>query len=106
MEAFWKIFQTRKSPRIFEEGVDYSFVEIENVDVSAVKLLKGEYKDVIYCYGKASVNEEGVAARLKFDYIIVDSCKYSVEELIQDEKFHTIIGDILVEMITVEGQNE
>lgn len=91
---------------MFKENEDYSFIDIEDVDVSAIKLLKGKYKDVIYCYGHASVNEEGVAARLKFDYIIIESGNFSVEQLTQDEEFHIMIGDILVEMIAVEGQNE
>lgn len=91
---------------MFEENIDYSFVELEDVDVSAIKLLKGKYQDVIYCYGHASVNEEGVAARLSFDYIVIDPGKYTVEQLTQDEEFHIMIGDILVEMIAVEGKNE
>jgi hypothetical protein len=91
---------------MFEEGIHYSFVEMENVDVSAVRLLQGKYKDVVYCYGGASVNEEGEIARLQFDYIIVDPGIYLLEDLTNDQEFHTMIGDILVEMITVEGKNE
>lgn len=91
---------------MYEENVHYSFIEIENVDVSAIKILCGKYTDVVYCYGAASVNEEGVAAMLRFDYIIIESGNYSTEQLTEDEEFHTMIGDILVEMIAIEGQNE
>jgi superfamily II DNA/RNA helicase len=91
---------------MFEEGIDYEFVQIDNVDVSAIRLLKGNYKDVVYCYGGASVKEEGEAARLQFDYIVVDPGIYLLEDLTKNQEFHTMIGDILVEMITVEGKNE
>jgi hypothetical protein len=91
---------------MYEENVHYSFIEIEDVDVSAIKLLCGKYTGVVYCYGAASVNEEGIAARLKFDYIIIEAGNYSAEQLTVDEEFHTMIGDILVEMIAIEGRNE
>jgi hypothetical protein len=91
---------------MFEEGIDYEFVEIDEVDVSAVRLLQGNYKGVVYCYGGASVKEEGEGARLQFDYIIVDPGIYLLEDLTNDQEFHIMIGDILVEMITVEGKNE
>lgn len=91
---------------MYEEGKDYSFVEVENSEVTAIKLLKDKYKDVVYCYGAASVNEEGEGARLKFDYIVINAGVFTVEELTKDEEFHTMIGDILVEMIAIGDQNE
>ena len=91
---------------MYEEGTDYSFVEIENSEVNAVKLLRDKYQGVVYCYGTASVNEEGEGARLKFDYILIDAGNFTVEELTKDEEFHTMIGDILVEMIAIGDANE
>jgi hypothetical protein len=91
---------------MYEEGKDYSFVEIEDSEVNAVKLLRDKYQGVVYCYGTASVNEEGGGARLKFDYIVIDAGNFTVEELTEDEEFHTMIGDILVEMIAIGDANE
>lgn len=91
---------------MYEEKIDYSFVEIEDSEVTALKLLRGKYKDVVYCYGTASVNEEGVGAKLKFDYIVIDAGEFTVEQLTEDEEFHTMIGDILVEMIAIGDKNE
>jgi hypothetical protein len=105
MEVSW-VKKRWKKPKMFEEGIDYQFIEIENVDVNAIKILRGNYKDVLYCYGKAAVKEQGECAKLEFDYIVIDPGIYLLEDLTRDEEFHTMIGDILVEMITVESKNE
>jgi hypothetical protein len=106
MVALWEKLQFWKKQKMFEENIDYVFVDIQDADVNAIRLLRGKYKDVVYCYGAASVNEECGLARLKFDYIIVDPGTYVLDDLTNDEEFHTMIGDMLVEMITVQGQNE
>ena len=106
MAALWEKFRFKKKLKMFEENVDYAFVDIHDADVNAIRLLHGKYKGVVYCYGAAAVNEEGELARLKFDYIIIDPGTYTVEDLTNDQEFHTMIGDMLVEMITVQGQNE
>ena len=92
--------------KMFEEGIDYQFLEIEDSDLNAFKLLTGKYKDVIYCYGAANVREQGEAATLQFDYVIISSGTYTVEQLTQDQEFHTMIGDLLVQLITIESENE
>ena len=83
---------------------EYDLVPIEDADMFAIKLNGGKYDGVMYCYGSVSVEED--MPKLKFDYIIIDSNKFFIDHLTNDEEFHTIIGDILVEMITVEGQND
>jgi starvation-inducible outer membrane lipoprotein len=110
MEVLWEKLQfwkkSRMEQKVFEENIDYQFIEIQDTDVNAIKLLRGPYKDVVYCYGKAAVKEQGEIAKLEFDYIVIDPGIYLLEDLTRDEEFHTMIGDILVEMITVEGKNE
>jgi hypothetical protein len=106
MAVLWEKLQFWKKPKMFEELIDYDFVDIPDSDVNAIRILKGNYKDVVYCYGTASVNEEGDMAKLKFDYIIIDTGTYDLQDLTNDEQFHTMIGDILVQMITLEGANE
>lgn len=83
---------------------EYDLITIDDVDVYAIKLKGGKYDGVMYCYGSVSVEED--MPKLKFDYIIIDTNKFFLDHLTNDEEFHTIIGDILVEMITVEGQND
>jgi len=109
METLWEkllFWKKPKNKRMFEENIDYSFIEIQDTDVNAIKLLRGPYKDVVYCYGKAAVKEQGELAKLEFDYIVIDPGIYLLEDITRDEEFHTVIGDILVEMITIEGKNE
>jgi len=91
---------------MFEEGVDYELQEIEGVDVMPVKFLKGKFKDVVYCYGQANVKEQGEGATLSFDFILIDPGEYTREELTNSEDFHTMIGDLLVQMIIVKDKNE
>ena len=83
---------------------EYDLIPIEDADVFAIKLKGGKYDGVMYCYGSVSVEED--IPKLKFDYIIIDTNKLFLDDLTKDEEFHTIIGDILVDMITVEGQND
>lgn len=107
MEALWEKIQFWKKKKMtLEEGVDYELVDLKDTDICGVKLLLDKYKDIVYCYGGANVQELDGIAKLKFDYIIIQSPKFSVEELKEDMEFHSILGDILVEMITVEGKNE
>ncbi len=100
---FWKKPMTEN---VYLEGVDYTFIPIQDSDLLAIKILKGEFENVTYCYGGVGVVEEGEGARLKFDYIVIDSGRYTVEDLTENENFSTMLGDILVEMISVEGHND
>ena len=83
---------------------EYDLIPIEDADVFAIKLKGGKYDGVMYCYGSVSVDES--IPKLNFDYVIIDTNKKFLDDLTTNKEFHTIIGDILVEMITVEGQND
>jgi hypothetical protein len=91
-----------KKNKQFKENEDYVFCNIEEQDLTAIRLTSGKFKDVIYCYGKAQIEEQGELAVLKFDFIVIDSASFSVDELTQSEEFNTIMGDLLSQFIMKE----
>jgi hypothetical protein len=52
------------------------------------------------------LNEEGLSARLKFGYQIVETGEFTRYLLEKDEKFVTMLGDILTELILTETEIE
>jgi hypothetical protein len=107
--TLWKKIQFWKKPKLnkktYVEGQDYEFVPAEE-DLLTVKLLTGKFKNVVYFYGSVSIAEEGQNAKLSFDYTIIDSGRYTVESLTDDQDFSRILGDILVTIITVEEEKD
>ena len=69
---------------------------------------EGKFKDVIYNYGKVSVNhtEENDDGSLpfRFEYNIIDNASIEREEFGED--FFTLIGDILVDIIDEQLKEE
>jgi hypothetical protein len=106
MEALWEKVQFWKKQKMLEENVDFRLHQYENLEVMPVELLKGNFQGVTYCYGSVNIQEDFENAKLKFDYIIIDSGKHSIEDLNSSEEFVTLLGDILVHMITTEGKYE
>jgi hypothetical protein len=85
------------------------FVEHSDSELYGVKILKGEYKDVIYTYGKVNIteDEEEVQAVLKFDYRI----EYVPEglnkkDLEESYNFKNLLGDILKELFEEKFNDE
>ncbi len=91
---------------MLKEDIDYRFVSFTNSENTGVELLLDKYKGVVYYYEGAKIEELNGMAKLKFDYGIVKSGNYEETELMNDTEFHTLIGDILVELITVGNMNE
>jgi hypothetical protein len=81
------------------EAIDYEFVVSEKDKNSIhIKLLTGEYKDVLYKYGKVGFKEEeNDVVYLQFDFDVISSPIKKVEK---DENFRNYIGDILTQIIT------
>ena len=93
---FWK----KKSTSVkYKEGIDYEFIPSDDEQITGVGILKGTYAGVLYHYGKARVVEEGEFARLFFDYTIEHTPNFTVHDLTIDEEFHTMIGDILTDIL-------
>ena len=102
---------TNSSVSKYKENVDWTFVNPDGYDfddapVTAIGVLMEEYKGVLYHYHKARVVEEGEAARLQFGYTILNSGEHDIDDLTNDEKFHTIMGDILSQIIMAQQENE
>ena len=90
----------KKEPKA---GVDYSFYNLPDSDLTGIRLLKGDYREVIYLYGRVGIEEKGAIASLQFDYKIINPGNYTEESLKSDDNFVTIIGDILRELL-INGQ--
>ena len=69
----------------------------------------GKFKDVIYNYGRVSIpeednlNEDGTLP-FRFEYTIIDNVGVPREEF--DEEFFTLIGDILVDIISEQSEED
>ena len=87
----------------------YTFVSQENEDFASIMIKDGKFKDVIYNYGKVSIpeednlNEDGTLP-FRFEYNIIDNVGVPKEEF--DEEFFTLIGDILVDIIHEQSEED
>ena len=69
----------------------------EQMQEAEEQLLEGKYKDVIYQYDVINVSDENVKnGKLEFSFISVENLN-NLDLTVKD--FHTIIGDILTELI-------
>jgi hypothetical protein len=90
----------------YKEDIDYKFVDFKDSDLTGIELLTENYKGVLYHYHKARVVEEGELAKLQFGFTIVHPGEYDIDDLTKDEELHTIMGDILTELIMTNKYNE
>ena len=78
----------------------YTFVSKVDDKWASLCIRGGKFDGVIYKYGKVSVseeeNEDGTLS-FQFQYDIIDNVGISREDF--DEEFFTLIGDILVDII-------
>ena len=79
----------------------YTFVSQKGDQWANVCIREGKFKDVIYNYGKVSINpkkenDDGTLP-FRFEYTIIDNASIEREEFGED--FFTLIGDILVDII-------
>ena len=87
----------------------YMFVSQEDEDFASIMIKDGKYKDVIYNYGKVSIPEEDNLYEdgtlpFRFEYTIIDNVGIPREEF--DEEFFTLIGDILVDIIKEQSEED
>ena len=79
----------------------YTFVSKEGDNWANICIRDGKFKDVIYNYGKVSVNPEKEnddgSLPFRFEYTIIDNASLQREEF--GEEFFMMIGDILVDII-------
>jgi hypothetical protein len=106
MAALWEKIQfwKRKSSSVkYKEDIDFQFIPSDDEQITGIGILKGKYAGVLYHYGKARVIEEGEFARLFFDYTIEHTPTFSVHDLTNDQEFHTMIGDILTDILLTQS---
>jgi len=110
--------------RTYDDGVIdpngmYEFVLAPEGDQMHVKIIKGDFKDVIYRYGKVAfdpdkgdiTNDDDERLTMAFDYDII-SLPGSLQDVdLKDEEFYNfenVLGDILVDIIQhdLESKNK
>ena len=88
---------------------NYMFVSQKDAKFASIMIKDGKFKDVIYNYGKVSIpeednlNEDGTLP-FRFEYNIIDNVGIPREEF--DEEFFTFIGDILVDIINEQSEED
>jgi hypothetical protein len=105
MEVF-SVKKLWKNPRMYKEGVDYKFVNLEDSEITAIELMLDNYENVVYHYHKARIKEEGEVARLQFGYTLLHPGNYDIDELNIDGQFHEIMGDILTQLLMSKAKED
>ena len=90
-------------------SVKWSWVSRKEDKQASLRISEGKFEGVVYSYGKVvlpveqKINGEGDLP-FKFEYSILDNANIDREEFGED--FFTIIGDILVDIIDEQLQEE
>jgi hypothetical protein len=89
------------------EGIDYCFIYPKNDKSSVhIKFLEGVYKDTIFKYGKVKFKEENDQVYLLFAYDVLESSVKKPAKLEKDDTFKNYIGDLLVEIMSSNMEQE
>ena len=90
-----------------DEGVDYCFIYPKDDKTTVnIKLLRGPYKDTIFKYGKVKFKEEIDQVYLLFAYDVLESNVGKPSKLEKDDDFKNYIGDLLVELMSSNIEQE
>jgi len=89
------------------EGIDYCFIyPKEDAQGVHIKFLEGPYKGTIYKYGKVKFEEKNDQIYLLFGYDVIESDVMKPRKLEKDEAFKNYIGDLLVELMSSNIEQE
>lgn len=89
------------------EGIDYCYIYPENDATSVnIKLMEGPYKDTIFKFGKVKFEEKNDQMYLLFNYDVLESVVMKPKKLEKDETFKTHIGNLLVEIMSSNIEQE
>jgi hypothetical protein len=89
------------------EGTDFCYIyPKEDAEGVHIKFLQGPYKDTIYKYGKVKFEEKGEQVHLLFGYDVIESDVMKPRKLEKDEAFKNYIGDLLVEIMSSNIEQE
>ena len=74
----------------------------------AIKILKGEYKGVVFQYGKIEFipREESEIPTINFDRAVRVCPEELLNTISEDKEFNQLMGDILVELLANQGIEE
>ena len=91
---------------LFDDGL-YSEVVHESGE-RAIKILKGNYKDIIYQYGKVEFvpRAESETPTINFDRAVRSCPEKMMDTISADKEFNQLMGDILIELLANEGLKE
>jgi hypothetical protein len=82
------------------EGFDYCYMYPKDDPQSVhIRLLDGDYKGTVYKYGKVKFEEKNDQVYLLFAYDVIESVVDKPRKLEKDEAFKNYIGDLLVEIM-------
>ena len=90
-------------------SIKWSWVTRKEDKQASLRISEGKFEGVVYSYGKVvlpveqKINDEGDLP-FKFEYSILDNANINREEFRED--FFKIIGDILVDIIDEQLQEE
>ena len=90
-------------------SIKWSWVTRKEDKQASLRISEGKFEGVVYSYGKVvlpveqKINDEGDLP-FKFEYSILDNANINREEFGED--FFKIIGDILVDIIDEQLQEE
>jgi hypothetical protein len=89
------------------EGIDYCFIfPKDEADITHIKLLTGDYKDTVFKYGKVSFQEKDDVPHLLFAYYVLECNVMKPKKLEQDSSFKQFAGDLLVELMSANLDEE
>jgi len=89
------------------EGIDYCFIyPKDDAQTVHIRLLVGEYKDTVFKFGKVKFEEKNDQMYLLFAYDVLESTVSKPKKLEKDADFKNYIGDLLVEIMSQNIEEE
>ena len=91
---------------LFDDGL-YTEVIHQNSE-KAIKILKGEYKGVVFQYGKIELvpRAESEIPTINFDRAVRVCPEELLNTISEDEEFGQLMGNILIELLASQGIKE
>ncbi len=84
---------------------EYKFIEEigSGMDTCPIKILNGQFKDIIYRYGKISLKEENENVSVTMDITMV-SCPENFNQ--HDPEFTQTVGEIFLDIVEKNANTE
>ena len=91
---------------LYDEGL-YTEV-VHQTGEKAIKILKGEYKGIVFQYGKIEFlsRAESEIPTINFDRAIRVCSEELLNTISEDKEFNQLMGNILIELLANQGVEE